>query len=90
MSTFHPLTYGIVLDGSEASRARKHASRHLGVATDIIRRKLEIHNGQDDGLEVIDLRHPDGSAAGTEVMLRMKRLSWERAQDSHQDGRDLS
>ena len=76
--------------GREASRARKHASRHLGVATDIIRRKLEIHNGQDDGLEVIDLRHPDGSAAGTEVMLRMKRLSWERAQDSHQDGRDLS
>jgi signal transduction histidine kinase len=65
--------------GMEASKARKHTSRHLGIATDIIRRKLEIHNGKDDGLEVIELKHPDGSSAGTEVRIRMKRLSWERS-----------
>lgn len=64
--------------GMEASRARKHASRHLGIATDIIRRKLEIHNGKDNGLEVTDLRHADGSTAGTEVRIRMKRIAWER------------
>lgn len=63
--------------GREASGGRKHAADHLGIATDIIRRKLEIHNGMDDGLAVIDLVGPNGEASGTEVRISMRRLCME-------------
>jgi len=60
--------------GREAARKKKQGSNHLGIATDIIRRKLEIHNGGKPGLDVVDLKTPEGNSAGTEVRVRMKRI----------------
>jgi sensor histidine kinase YesM len=58
-----------------AEKTRKHQSAALAVTTE----RLHLLNKQSErykSLEIIDLKHDDGSVAGTQVLLRMPLEEW--------------
>ena len=58
----------------KASSEKSSLVAHIGIATNLTKKRIKLLNDGMDGLTTEDLYHPDGSPAGTKVSLRIKRF----------------